>query len=115
MEATIIGSILLIMVNSLIERVVETKMIYGSDKLLQIEVVQLADQIESDFRKIGYCEDPSKISDSTVLIISADTSQIKFITDLNRDGNLDTLEYYVSSCSAIKYTKPARQDIVQKA
>jgi len=49
------------MVNSLIERAVETKMIYGSDKLLQIEVVQLADQIESDFRKIGYCEDPSKI------------------------------------------------------
>ena len=114
MGATIIGGILLIMVNSLNGRAVETNMIYGSDKLLQIEVVQLADLIERDFRKIGYCEDPSKISDSTKFIISADTSQIKFITDLNRDGNLDTLEYYVSSTAALSHTINPRDRILYR-
>jgi len=112
--ATIIGGILLIMVNSLNERAVETNMIYGSDKLLQLEVVQLADLIETDFRRIGYCEDPSKISDSTQIIISADTSQIKFITDTNRDGNLDTLQYYVSSTSTLNMTKNPRDRILYR-
>jgi len=114
MGATIIGGILLIMVNSLNERAVESNIIYGADKLLQLEVVQLADLIEKDFRKIGYCEDPSKISDSTNLIISADTSQIKFITDLNRDGNLDTLEYFVSDTSALSHTKNPRDRILYR-
>jgi len=114
MGAAILGGILLIMVNSLNERAVETNMIYGNDKLLQMEVVQLADLIETDFRKIGYCEDPSKISDSTDLIISADTSQIKFITDLNRDGNLDTLEYYISSTSVLSNTKNPRDRILYR-
>jgi len=114
MGASIIGGILLIMVNSLNERAVESNIIYGADKLLQLEVVQLADLIEKDFRKIGYCEDPSKISDSTNLIISADTSQIKFITDLNRDGNLDTLEYFVSDTSALSHTKNPRDRILYR-
>lgn len=114
MGATIIGGILLIMIHSLNERAVESNIIYGADKLLQLEVVQLADLIEKDFRKIGYCEDPSKISDSTNLIISADTSQIKFITDLNRDGNLDTLEYFVSDTSALSHTKNPRDRILYR-
>jgi len=114
MGATIIGGILLVMVNSLNERAVESNIIYGADKLLQLEVVQLADLIEKDFRKIGYCEDPSKISESTDLILNADTSQIKFITDLNRDGNLDTLEYFVSDTSALSHTKNPRDRILYR-
>lgn len=110
--ATIIGGILLIMVNKLNERAIETNIVYGSDKLLQMEVVQLADLLESDFRRIGYCEDPSKVSDSTQIIISADTSQIKFITDTNRDGNLDTLQYYVSDTLALNMTKNPRDRIL---
>lgn len=110
--ATILGGILLIMVNKLNERAIETNIVYGSDKLLQMEVVQLADLLESDFRRIGYCEDPSKVSDSTQIIISADTSQIKFITDTNRDGNLDTLQYYVSDTLALNMTKNPRDRIL---
>ena len=114
MGATIIGGILLIMLHNLNERAVATNMIYGNDKLLQLEVVQLADLIESDFRKIGYCEDPSKISESTKLIISADTSQISFVTDLNRDGNLDTLEYFVSSTAVLSNTVNPRDRILYR-
>ncbi len=114
MGATIIGGILLIMVNSLNERAVGNNITYGSDKLLQMEVVQLADLIETDFRKIGYCEIPSKVSDSMNVIISADTSQIKFITDLNRDGNLDTLEYSVSSTAVLSNTKNPRDRILYR-
>jgi hypothetical protein len=114
MGATIIGGILLIMVNSLNERAVATNMIYGSDKLLQLEVVQLAELIETDFRKIGYCEDPSKVADSMNVIISADTSQIKYLTDLNRDSILDTLEYSVSSTAVLSNTVNPRDRILYR-
>ena len=114
MGATIIGGILLMMVNSLNERAVGSNIIYGSDKLLQMEVVQLADLIETDFRKIGYCEDPTKVADSLCVILSADTSQIKFITDLNRDGNLDTLEYFVSSTAVLSNTVNPRDRILYR-
>ena len=114
MGATIIGGILLMMIHSLNERAVGTNMIYGNDKMLQLEVVQLADLIEKDFRKIGYCEDPAKVSDSMNVIISADTSQIKFITDLNRDGNLDTLEYFVSSTALLSNTVNPRDRILYR-
>ncbi|MCW9097232.1 MAG: hypothetical protein OQJ93_07570 [Ignavibacteriaceae bacterium] len=114
MGATIIGGILLIMVNSLNERAVGTNIIYGNDKLLQMELVQLADLIETDFRKIGYCEDAAKVTDSMDVIISADTSQIKFLTDLNRDGNLDTLEYYVSSTAVLSNTVNPRDRILYR-
>jgi hypothetical protein len=114
MGATIIGGILLIMINNLNERAIGNNITYGSDKLLQMEVVQLADMIETDFRKIGYCEDPTKVKDSMNVILSADTSQIKFITDLNRDGNLDTLEYYVSSTAVLSNTKNPRDRILYR-
>jgi len=114
MGATIIGGILLIMVNSLNERAVGTNIIYGNDKMLQLEVVQLADLIETDFRKIGYCENPAKVTDSMSVILSADTSQIKFITDLNRDGNLDTLEYSVSSTAVLSNTVNPRDRILYR-
>ncbi len=110
----ILGGILLTMLNNMNEREVEITMVYGNDKLLQIEVVQLANLIEQDFRKIGYCEDPTKITDSTNLIISADTSSIKFITDTNRDGNLDTLEYFLSDTSALSFTKNPRDRILYR-
>ena len=114
MGATIIGGILLMMIHSLNERAIGANIIYGSDKLLQMEVVQLADLIEIDFRKIGYCEDPAKVVDSLSVILSADTSQIKFITDLNRDGNLDTLEYFVSSTAVLSNTVNPRDRILYR-
>ena len=112
--ATLIGGLLLLTMNRLNQRASETNIVYGSDKHLQLEVVQLADLIETDFRKIGYCEDPTKISDSTDLIISADTSQIKFITDTDRDGNLDTLEFFVCDTSALPMTKNPRDRILYR-
>jgi type II secretory pathway component PulJ len=114
MGATIIGGILLIMVNSLNERAVGTNITFGNDKLLQIELVQLADQIETDFRKIGYCENAAKVADSMNVIINADTSQIKFLTDLNRDGDLDTLEYYVTSTAVLSNTVNPRDRILYR-
>ena len=113
--ATIIGGMLIVIMNRLNQRATETTMVYGDDKLLQMEVVQLADLIEGDFRRIGYCEDPSQVSDSTLLIVSADTSHIKFITDADRNGILDTLEYYVSDTSAMSMTKNPRDRILYRA
>ena len=114
MGAAIIGGILLIMVNNLNERAIGKNITYGNDKLLQLEVVQLAQLIEKDLRKIGYCEDPAKVADSMDVILSADTSEIKFLTDLDRDGNLDTLEYFVSGTEVLSNTVNPRDRILYR-
>jgi len=51
------------------------------------EVVQW---IESDFRKAGF-----NVPDPTQTIVLADTSHIRFLSDVNRDGHIDTVDWYL--------------------
>lgn len=76
---------------------------YKGDLIVQQNLVELVKLLEYDFRKIGYCKDPSKIPDPTRAIRYADSIRIKFYTDLATtanpygDGNLDSLDYYIGS------------------
>jgi len=68
--------------------------------LCQENLVELTKLLEYDFRKIGYCKEPDKIPNPALAILKADSSQIKFLTDLDLngtgpDGNLDSLYYYL--------------------
>ncbi len=51
----------------------------------------LSDVIEYDFRKIGY-----GVSSGQCSFISADSADISFYSDLNKDGNVDSIRYYIS-------------------
>ncbi len=112
--ATIIGGLLLLTIIRLNGNSTENRFVYGNDKILQREIVNLADIIEIDFRKIGYCEDPSKVSDTTTLILFADTSSITFLTDIDRNGFLDSLWFYVSDTTALSFTKNPRDRIMYR-
>ncbi len=78
---------------------------YKGDLVVQQNLVEIVKLLEYDFRKIGYCKDPSKIPDPTKAIRYADSIRIKFYTDLATpgnpygDGNIDTLDYYLGSFS----------------
>jgi len=68
--------------------------------LCQENLVEVTRLLEYDFRKIGYCKEPDKLPDPTLAILLADSSKIKFLTDLDLDGsgpdgNLDSLYYYL--------------------
>jgi len=68
--------------------------------LCQENLVEVTKLLEYDFRKIGYCKEPDKLPNPTLAILMADSSKIKFLTDLDLtgsgpDGNLDSLYYYL--------------------
>lgn len=54
-------------------------------------VVQI---LESDLRRIGYCADWQKIPVPTEAILYADSTSIRYLTDINNDGSIDTMHYY---------------------
>ena len=67
---------------------------YTGELVVQENMVSIVKLLEHDFRKIGYCEDPTKIAPSKA-ITHADTSDITFWTDVDYDGTPDKIRYYL--------------------
>ena len=51
--------------------------------------------LETDFRKIGYCADWQQIPTPTEAILYADSSSIRYLTDVDNNGIVDTMFYYI--------------------
>lgn len=64
------------------------------DVVAQQNCVQLGSIIENDFYKIGYGDK------SGASIRTADTSSIKFYTDIDNNGTLDSVQYYTGAMGA---------------
>ena len=86
----------------------------SSEAIVQRSMVSVVEVLENDFRKIGYCKDWNKIPDPTKSILYADTSKIKFLTDINNDGNVDTLTYYVGPTSELSNTPNPRDRLLYR-
>lgn len=86
----------------------------NSEANVQMSMISVAEVLESDFRKIGYCKDWIKIPDPTKAILLADTSSIKFLTDLNNSGNVDTLYYYIGPTSELSNTPNPRDRLLYR-
>ncbi len=67
------------------------------DMLNQERIIGTNDAVQDDFYKIGYRIKGSKI-------ILADSVGIKFYTDYNNDGIVDTVRYYLGSKGALANT-----------
>jgi hypothetical protein len=99
--STMVFSSLLLMAMRLNASVSTNLFAYKGDLIVQQNLVEIVKLLEYDFRKIGYCKDPSKIPDPTRAIRYADSIRIKFYTDLATtahpygDGNIDSLDYYM--------------------
>ncbi len=48
------------------------------------------------------------------MILFADTSSITFLTDIDRNGFLDSLSFYVSDTTALSFTKNPRDRIMYR-
>lgn len=107
----VIGGMLLLMALRLNAQAIETNAIYQNNLNLQQGMVALVDIVESDFRKIGYCKDWTKISPPNIAIVYADSVSIKFLTDIPAspaptefgDGIVDTVWYYTGSTGGNPY------------
>jgi len=108
----IIGGILMMMAWRLSDASTEKTYNNSGELSVQQNLLTVAQMVEFDFRKIGFCNSWDVIIDprtnvtfkSTDAIVSADSTSIKFYTDLYPyDGNLDSIRYYLgpkSECSS---------------
>lgn len=111
--ASIIGGILLLNLLKLNENVYQVDNATGHDVNLQVEVVNVANIVDGDFNKIGYCSDPMNMNDDPKVTL-ADTSSIKIVYDVDKDGDYDTVYYYVSNTSILNTTPNPRDRILYR-
>jgi hypothetical protein len=115
-SSTVIAGILFLMVIRLSAQANETALVYHTNLMVQQNMISLVGVIEHDFRRIGFCADPSKIDNPTEAIRLADSSSIRFWTDVDNNGALDSIYYYVGSTSeaAVAETQNPRDRILYR-
>lgn len=74
----------------------------------QTNLATIVQILETDFRRIGYCADWQKIPIPTESILSADSISIRYLTDTNNDGIIDTMHYYFDPTTDISETPNPR-------
>lgn len=113
--SVIVGGILLLTLFRINDNATQNTYNFSGELTLQENLVTTVEVLEYDFRKIGYCENPLALPNPEMnAILYADTSSIKFLTDLlitpygslnpSGDGILDTLEYFLGPTSELTGT-----------
>lgn len=92
---------------------------YGGELLVQENLVEITKLLEYDFRKIGFCMEPNMIPDPTRAILVADSSRLRFLTDLDLtgsgpDGTVDTLTYFLGPTSELPSTTNPRDRMLYR-
>jgi hypothetical protein len=102
--STVVGGFLLLLLFRLNDASVENNYVYGGEAIAQSNMVEVVQLVEHDFRKIGYCKEWEKIPDPSKSILQASINSIRFLTDENNDGNIDTISYYLGSTQELTKT-----------
>ena len=108
LASVIMGGLLLTTVLRLSDSSAEKTYNFSGELSLQQNLVVIAQILENDFRKMGYCRDWEKFPDPTKSIASVDTSSIKFYADIDNDGNMDSIMYYLGPVSELSSTPNPR-------
>ena len=108
MGSMIIGGILMITLFRVSDRATESTYNKTGDLTIQQNIAAVVRTLEYDFRKIGYCADWTQIPNPSKSIIFAKSDGIKFLTDVDRDGKVDTMYYYIGPASELIYTANPR-------
>ena len=123
MGSMIIGGILLLTLFRMNDNATRNTYNFSGELIVQQNLVTTVEVLEYDFRKIGYCEDPFALPHPEKdAILFADTSRIKFLTDLmtspygydpHGDGILDTVEYYLGPALNYRNSNPNDRMLIQ--
>lgn len=74
----------------------------------QTNLATIVQILENDFRRIGYCADWQQIPVPTEAILYADSTSIKYLTDMDQNGLIDTMHYYFDTATDIPGTPNPR-------
>jgi len=106
--STIIGGMLLVIILRLNDAAVQNTYNNSGELSSQQNIATIVQILETDFRKIGFCKDWNKIPIPSRAIIIADSNKIKYLTDIEADGFVDTMYYYIGSTNEILTTPNPR-------
>jgi hypothetical protein len=102
--ASLIGGIVMLLIVNLNAYSTETKFASDADLRLQQDAKTLAEIINDDLRKVGYKYDGTAITE-------ADSQRISFYGDIDNDGNMDQVTYFLGAASEA-YVTPNPDDRV---
>lgn len=100
----VIGGMLMLILFRLQDTATKNSYNYGGEAIVQQNLVEIVQLLEHDFRKIGYCRDWTQIPDPSKAILTADSTGISYLTDLDDDGTVDSLRYYLGQKSELSET-----------
>jgi type II secretory pathway component PulJ len=112
--STIIGGFLLLILFRLNDNATQNTYNFSGELTVQENLVATIEVLEYDFRKIGYCKNPINLPNPVRTIIYADTSDIRFLTDENFDGTVDTIRYYLGPASGLPETPNPRDRMLYR-
>lgn len=114
LSSLVVFGFLLLIAMGINDAATENTYVYAGDLLVQENLVEVVGLLEYDFRKIGYCADPTVLPDPSKAILKADQHSITFQTDVvtstdpDGDGVLDTMSYYIGSIDELANTPNPR-------
>ena len=106
--SVVIGGILLLSMANVNEKSTENLYRGSTNLAAQTNLATIVQILETDFRKIGYCADWQQIPTPTEAIIYADSVSIRYLTDVQSDGIVDTMFYYIDHSTDIPETPNPR-------
>ncbi|MCC6551156.1 MAG: hypothetical protein IT279_13915 [Ignavibacteriaceae bacterium] len=112
--AILIGGILIVSLHTVNQNVLTNIYYYNSDIVNQGNLVSVVDFIERDIKRLGYSSNPALLPTSAQSILTADTSRIKFVGDLDNNDVLDTVTYYLGPLSDLQVTPNPRDRILYR-
>lgn len=86
----------------------------SGELICQQNLVITGQTLETDFRRIGYSSDFLNIQDPTKSILMADTAAIKFTEDVDQNGVIDTIYYYLGPTSDLSATPNPRDRVLYR-
>jgi len=112
--STVIGGILMMNLFQINNSAVENMYTGTGELIAQTNLATIVQILEFDVRKIGYCADWEQIPIPTQAIISADSTGIDYLTDVDSDGIVDTMHYYLGPTSELLSTPNPRDRILYR-
>lgn len=106
--STVVGGILMLSLFRINDSVAENTYTGNGELIAQQNLATVVQILEADFRRIGYCADWQKIPVPTQAILQADSTSIRYLTDVDSDGNVDTMHYYLGPTSELTVTPNPR-------
>lgn len=112
--AIVVGTLLFLIVLRMSDSATQNTYTYAGELIVQENIVSVVTLLEHDFRKIGYCKDYLQIPDPSASILAAAQDSISFLTDLDYNGQLDTITYFLGDTTELSMTPNPRDKMLYR-